>query len=448
MSGFSGSGVDGILAYKQNVTIYKYLSAEQAAQVLDKRTFRWSTPDTFVDPFECQFEQLERFSIDEAVETYLRKVQMMVMDPNFDNGSVTPVLAQMVQQMKSAPGPARKGMLNKLKSTLNASYRKLGDASINISRECKGYIKRIAVFDAYGVYDNMLMWRDYADNHRGVVIKIRTFTHDKPNEFSCIKPVQYRQAVPVVIGQELLDPGSEAPLPSSEEVFDRIIYTKAPYFTYEREFRALTRMKEKEHADIPFDPSAIDTIYLGCDMVEAERHNFERLVKAHMPHVGIVALGRHEDEFRFTYEKVKDSIMPAKVGEGTAASFTQSPEVAKAAQEAAEILGVAPSENETQEEEGATSEGDAPEGEVDTPDAMELTEAAEATECSSDDDSVKKNPDVIDEPSDEEKRKAERAARKQGYEAARDQAEKAAEKASEASSEWAGIDERLFHKKP
>ena len=61
-----------------DVKFYKYLSPDAATAVLENRTFKWSSPKLFNDPFDLPSEIDFSFKADELAEALLDEMAHLV----------------------------------------------------------------------------------------------------------------------------------------------------------------------------------------------------------------------------------------------------------------------------------------------------------------------------------------------------------------------------------
>jgi len=91
------------------------------------------------------------------------------------------------------------------------------------------------------------------------------------------------------------------------EMMDRLIYTKAIDWAYEKEWRVCAGdgRSVSSYEDWLFSPEELDAVYLGCCMPEEERTEFARLVVERYPHAGIFQAEKAEREFRLEFKAVQ-----------------------------------------------------------------------------------------------------------------------------------------------
>lgn len=322
--------IDKLFKDKVNMTLYKYVDAKAAEAIIETQRFRWSTPGHFKDPFDFNFNMMGKFNADNETKKFMREARTMVVNPYFEEVEVHPVIKGLVMAIKREEESKRKALYTTLENNIRAKYRKLEDIAKNINWECGEFTRRIGIFCTAGVYDSLSMWGHYADNHAGIVIKIKTFRNNAPNEFANVKPVRYKNTLPSVINHEMLKMAMPNEEPNASKVYEDFVYTKALEWAHEQEFRSIRKIDKEGFEDVPFNPLAIDAVYLGANMNMQSRQNITKRLDKFLPHVEIIQCRRHQEEYRLEYITEKEG-----KAELLAKEMAEKEAMRKAAEEAA-----------------------------------------------------------------------------------------------------------------
>ena len=123
---------------------------------------------------------------------------------------------------------------------------------------------QVGVLCLSDVYDDILMWSHYADNHRGICLIFET----NYEFFANAIPVRYQQARPRV--NQITQ--------TTEQMLENAIFTKSSAWAYEKEWRILHYLQGVGERQSP--PTAMKAIMLGVALSGTDRRLVEAWVKA------------------------------------------------------------------------------------------------------------------------------------------------------------------------
>lgn len=263
--------------------LFKFMTAATALAVLRNRTLRWSTPRTFNDPFDVQFDL--RIEIDPA--------------------EVRQLSLEKAWQDRFGPNPAPAGnalglIMRSLRGigpdlTLAEFEREFGDAldqSIATSlatlprfgAEARRHLRNSKILCLTIAPENFLMWTHYAGQHTGVVLEFRNVPGlDSP--WSEARAVNYVDELPVLIDNEelsnVLSGRSEL---NAGSVIARLVYSKSRAFDYEREWRIYSgdgRDPELAFEDLGFHPDELASVIFGARTAPQDEAQIRSIVGRH-----------------------------------------------------------------------------------------------------------------------------------------------------------------------
>jgi len=220
--------------------LYKYQPAnEKTIANLEHQILWFSKPSTFNDPYDCAITPVVDLSDEECEEWF----------DSCWKRAITEDSKIFYEQNKN----------NKVK----AARERLEDEAHILLDE-----KKREILSSWGVAcfaeqkDVMLMWSHYADGHKGFCLKFDT----SADFFRNLLPINYIKEFPSVnIGQALL--GKEFP-----DILRPMIKTKARYWKYEREWRALRPVGGQGYS---YETNCLKGVYFG---VAIDSH-YKQLIK-------------------------------------------------------------------------------------------------------------------------------------------------------------------------
>ena len=216
--------------------MFKFMTAPTARIVLKNRKLRWSTPRTFNDPFDVQFDL--RIDVDRA-EVRKRALQKRWDDLYGPEPGPAGNLVGVLMRARRGRMPAWN--LEQLEANMGSQLDKSLDGSDatlpRFQAEARQHLRNSKILCLTTAPENVLMWTHYAGQHTGVVLGFRDVPGlDSP--WSEARPVNYVDQIPVLIDNEEFSNilAGRAKFDSSK-VIERLVYTKSNAFADEQEQR-------------------------------------------------------------------------------------------------------------------------------------------------------------------------------------------------------------------
>jgi len=264
---------------------YKYLSPRAAEAVLTHGRLRWSSPLLFDDPAE--FKRMPRFS-PSLTEGGGAFVQILVnaatgaasFEENRLSDTTRLTLNLMRRLVASGIGPEE--LLSQLGEIATHPDDRFEAAMQGFVQSMTLQATRILCVTTDGANDEM--WNTYADQRRGVVLKLRHIPEES-TPLLAAKQIAYSADRPTIgSGLEFLLFGDTPDL--RRRGLNSIVYTKRIEWSYQREWRAVTwRTDEGESlfGDYPFLDAELVAVTAGRQAPEAWVSNVHAFVKARYP---------------------------------------------------------------------------------------------------------------------------------------------------------------------
>jgi len=282
---------------------YKYMTAKTARAVLENSMLRWALPKLFNDPFDVQFDLQVKYDRDRVVECALNNIIDLYMGRRHVSSGNK--LADGVKLLRTmAPGLQEADLRDKFRKSM---YEGMENAERNMPKthaEMRAVLAELKLLCFSEVYDNLLMWAHYGENHTGAVL-----------EFSCIekfdsawgaaKPVRYRENMPTLVDEhKLVKLLSGEGTIATPELFEEAVFVKAEDWQHEKEWR-LVGGWEKEQATeyIPFEPEEMTAVYLGCRVSDADRAAIKKIAADKYPHASVYNGSKSATRFAVDFSK-------------------------------------------------------------------------------------------------------------------------------------------------
>ncbi|MCK4828577.1 DUF2971 domain-containing protein [bacterium] len=295
---------------KHNKThFYKYTDIETACLILQNKTWRWSSPSQFNDPFDVQSTLCFDCKEDVFRETLCKEIEEIVLAKKQVNlkregiGEAIIVLRDKYLSQDCTKEYARAiieimvGAYGNLRENFRAQY-------FQWWQEALPYLR---VFCVSEVKDSILMWSHYADYHEVVVFKLKVL-HDKDNTLCVAGRVIYdKNPFTFFTTQEWIDDFIGIDEVNERKIGDKYIYHKNKIWDYEKEWRVWIQMTEKaeqEFTDYNVCLEEIEAVYFGCRTSYENRMKIIKLAREVNPKVTFFQGSKAQDRFGIVFDRI------------------------------------------------------------------------------------------------------------------------------------------------
>jgi hypothetical protein len=259
--------------------LYKYLGVSGAKLTLGNRTFKHAKPSDFNDTEDLTIQSIFAEDTEEALKKIAGTFTDVILRHLYEEPTCSSPMKEkikVIQQVyRENPGAAdlvRAELKNADEHVYNIEYyRKQAQVHIaEINKFMQGY--RVLCVTAHK--DSERMWTEYAENHKGVSLRIQP-NLAKDSKFQLFRPVTYREKR-APLYEDTLEFSAGALFGDHEaritEIIDRIIYTKTLDWQHESEYRLVVPIdkNEKPWNTIPYYPEEITELYLGLKMEKSD----------------------------------------------------------------------------------------------------------------------------------------------------------------------------------
>ena len=289
-------------------TFYKYASPETALAVLGSRSFRFSSPLKFNDPFDFQSGLHFDFDIASLSAKVLNRLGELVSaegDPVVDKEDPWGQMVILARRKFRARGFPRQD-LEKFMSPILSS---LADEIRRTQQEYQEHwwaklLPGIRVFCVAEERDSLLMWAHYARDHTGVVFELRSIP-EEDNVLSVAEPVLYADHPPQFFTEsEWIDEILSLKKLDIDQLFRRYAYIKSSHWAYEKEWRVwfpLVPVPDSLWFDYPIRPSEFSAVYIGCRAEQSFVKKVTELTRCAFPAARLYKASKAEDRYELNY---------------------------------------------------------------------------------------------------------------------------------------------------
>lgn len=225
------------LNYFAQGPIYKYMCTKWAKVTLKEKTFKFTNPDNFNDPFDCNMAILKFSRTEESIRDYEEAL-------NGHNLSRT----------------EKRELLNKFKN----SYPEFKKVYTHVVKE-KINASGVTCFSK--LYNNTLMWSHYADHHKGVCLEFNASLDPREVledvEVDMIANVNYNRTDKINYNAD-----------KKTAIID-LFTRKSTDWRYEKEVRIVLINKKEV---LKFNKKFLTGIILGCRIDKAEKRSILKII--------------------------------------------------------------------------------------------------------------------------------------------------------------------------
>ncbi|MDP1771866.1 MAG: DUF2971 domain-containing protein [Methylobacter sp.] len=290
---------------------FKYASFQTAKQVIESKSFRWSSPTKFNDPFDHQAGFVLDFNPDEFAKLLTASIERIVFSdavPTINSDSL--FSAQTLRFRSIRDRLPREEFLRDMHKASIESAAKLPRSIDQFNVAIQEQLCHSRVFCVSERHDNVVMWSHYADEHKGVVFKLRCID-EIDNTLLAARQVDYTDtfiAFPST-GQYIKHMTGEHPIKIASLCW-KITLTKHIDWAYEKEWRVHIPLLDESAGNgytiYSEDPRIFEAVYLGCRMEDEELAVIVELIRRHLPETKIFRGKKSTTAFALSFTEIDE----------------------------------------------------------------------------------------------------------------------------------------------
>jgi hypothetical protein len=265
-------------------TFCKYMSASTAVKVISNRTLRWSSPLLFNDPFDVPRELSIGIDSKEIAEAVVCRLSELIKDPPEDISYFSPSIGLLLEALKrGVPEGVKAEILGNIQN-VHLSALRSGKAIEDLRKTWRDWIPEFRILCLTESPTHAAMWLHYADRYQGAVLEFRCIDA-LDSAWLCAEKVSYPPEKPAVYTArgwaELFTMSVDRTV---ERIFNMSLYTKAPDWSYENEWRLVKYKRPGEsgfYSDYGFHSEELASIYVGPNMRVSDKEEIINLASSY-----------------------------------------------------------------------------------------------------------------------------------------------------------------------
>ena len=288
---------------------FKYASLETAVRVIESKSFRWSSPTKFNDPFDHQAGFVLNFSPEAFSQSLTSSIERVIFSDVEPAITPTSLFSALTLKLREVRHKLPRGeILRDLHQSSVESAAMLHDSIVQLNAAVQEHLCHSRVFCVSEKFDNVVMWSHYADEHKGVVFKLLCID-ELDNTLLSARKVQYTDAF-------LPFPNADAyarhltgeqPIDFAPLIWN-IAYTKHVDWSYEDEWRVHMPLLHEPPGDgysiYPENSHVIEAIYLGCRMDDKEINRVVDMARRFLPETEIFVGNKSASSFSISFSRL------------------------------------------------------------------------------------------------------------------------------------------------
>lgn len=288
---------------------FKYASLETAVRVIESRSFRWSSPTKFNDPFDHQAGFVLPFTPEVFSQALISSIERIVFSDSEPVVTPTTSFSALTLKLRELRHKLPRGeVLRDLGQSSSESAAMLHDSIAKLNTAVQDQLCHSRVFCVSERFDNVVMWSHYADQHKGVVFKLQCID-EIDNTLLAARKVQYTDTfLPFpdadAYARHLTE---EEPIDFTKCIWD-IAYTKHVDWKYEEEWRVHIPLLNEPPGDgysiYQENPRVFAAIYLGCNMASEDVKNIVGLVQRYLPEIQVLVGRKSATSFSLSFSRI------------------------------------------------------------------------------------------------------------------------------------------------
>lgn len=256
--------------------LYKYQSCnDYAPNNLRRRSFWFSKPENFNDPFDCNIN----FQLGDTTEENFELLFNWAREEAPDKKDFEETYHSEGKVTKSFKDKVLEGSRN---ATALLLEKRLSDVGVTCFSE---------------INDDILMWSHYALSHQGFCLEFDTtkfpfMRTNNPDKNNAIEKVDYSDSYPVMSLKEI----ALNQLPSLPQ---NLLTRKSSHWSYEREWRLFST---RGNIELAYEKTALTGVYLGCKITAENKEAVKSILGNSIP---IYEMQRSTTEFKVIAREIK-----------------------------------------------------------------------------------------------------------------------------------------------
>lgn len=288
---------------------YKHTKRATAKKVIETRSFRWSAPTKFNDPFDHQFGFVIRSTPPIFAEMLAASLERQIFSDSISSAIIFPQLPDLDRHVKAIRDQLpRDNFTQLLRQVCLEMANELPTRLAEFNSMIQAHLCHSRVLCVSEVLANVVMWSHYAEQHQGVAFKLRC-DNELDNILLAARQVRYTDQFISFPDEDVFARHltGEVRIDLASLIW-QIVYTKHVDWSYEKEWRVHRPLLDEPAGDGFTNfvelPSIFEAVYLGCRMPQEDADEISCLIRQHLPRTKIYRAVPSAEQFTLKFIEI------------------------------------------------------------------------------------------------------------------------------------------------
>lgn len=288
---------------------FKYVSFNTALRTITTKSFRWSSPLNFNDPFDHQTGFDMKLNDEIFNSALMKSIEKIIFDEEYMTTPPTTQFGAGLLQLRNIRHRLDKvSILKDLEKTIPEVIANFKTLNSDLNKEITNLLCHSRIFCVSETNDNIVMWSHYAEKHQGVVFKLKCID-EIDNSLLVAKKVFYsNDFVPFPASDEYARHLTEEQLIDMTKLMWDIAYIKHSDWSYEKEWRVHISLLDEPQGDgysIYTENAAVfESVYLGCRMSQENRQHILIMIRKFLPNIKVFQAIKNDKTFELEFIEI------------------------------------------------------------------------------------------------------------------------------------------------
>jgi hypothetical protein len=288
---------------------FKFASFDVGKLIIENKSFQWSSPLKFNDPFDTQ----TGFSLDINEIQFAKlitdsAIRMIYSDDQHENTELSTFAKLLLLMRKNRHKFQRDELYEKTYVSSLQTAQILASSIENFNALILAYLQEYRIFCISEKVDNVVMWSHYAEKHQGIAFQLGC-VDELDNVLLAAKKIDYADNFVAFPSAEdyAIHLTGEKPI-NMVKLVEKLAYIKHTDWKYEKEWRVriptVNKFSETGVSLHAENPQIFQAMYLGCNMNNDNALNIISLARRELPNMKIYKALRSKKSYELEFALV------------------------------------------------------------------------------------------------------------------------------------------------
>ncbi len=278
-------------------------------KALTNSSLKWSSPKLFNDPFDHRLRFVFPFNKDDLIRELCITIEKIVYGDEINIITPTPLSSGLLRIRSIRDQFPKDKFLDFMNAGAIETADKLSIVQDKMNFLYQDYLINSRILCVSETIDNIVMWSHYANEHRGVVLRLQCID-EIDNTLLAARKVTYQTDFPSYLNIESYIRHQTGEDPRDiVEMLHELPFIKHSDWGYEKEWRVFypfIHEPQRDGSDLWTENRRVfGAAFLGCRMESIDESRVLQTIDTHMPHMEVFKSVPLDDAFGLRYEQIR-----------------------------------------------------------------------------------------------------------------------------------------------